>query len=191
MYMYRLFVAIDPPEEIKSLLTEICYGLQGAKWADPDQMHITLKFIGEVDGAVLRDAREALQVITLDAFNIVVKGMGFFPPRGAPKLIWAGIETNEALIKLRNKIESTLVRAGLEPERRKFAPHIRLANVKMSPPRHLINYMAQYPLLQLPPFRVSEFCLYSSFLASERAIHEIDAAYPLVDIVGGDDEIIS
>ena len=184
--MYRLFVAIDPPEEIKNQLTELCFGLPGAKWVDPEQMHITLKFVGEVDGAVLREAREALEAIALDPFEVVVKGMGFFPPRGQPKLIWAGVESNDHLVQLRNKIESTLVRAGLKPEKRKFAPHIRLANVKMTPPNRLVNYLGQFSLLKLPPFEVSEFCLYSSFLSTERAIHEIDTVYPLIDTSGGE-----
>ena len=184
--MYRLFVAIDPPEEIKSRLTEICFGLPGAKWVDPEQMHITLKFIGEVDGAVLREAREALEAITLGPFEVVVKGVGFFPPRGQPQLIWAGVENNERLVQLRNKVESTLVRAGLKPERRKFAPHIRLANVKETPPGRMVNYLGQYSLLKLSPFEVTEFRLYSSFLSSERAIHEVDTVYPLIDISGGE-----
>jgi len=184
--MYRLFVAIDPPEEIKRQLTEICFGLPGAKWANPEQMHITLKFIGEVDGAVLRDAREALQVIARDSFELTVKGVGFFPPHGQPQLIWAGVESNESLTQLRNKVESTLVRAGLKPEKRKFAPHIRLANVKETPPGRMVGYLGQYSLLKLPPFKVTEFCLYSSFLGSERAIHEVDTVYPLIDISGGE-----
>ena len=184
--MYRLFVAIDPPEGIKSQLTEICFGLPGAKWVDPEQMHITLKFIGEVDGAVLRDAREALEVITLDSFEVTVEGMGFFPPHGLPQLIWAGVEKNDRLVQLRNKVESTLVRAGLKPEKRKFAPHIRMANVKETPPRQLVGYLGQYSLLKLPPFKVAEFYLYTSFLSSERAIHEVDTVYPLIDISGGE-----
>ncbi len=183
--MYRLFVAIDPPEDIKRQLTEICFGLPGAKWTDPEQMHITLKFIGEVDGAVLREAREALEIITRDSFELCVKGVGFFPPHGQPQLIWAGVEGNERLTQLRNKVESTLVRAGLKPEKRKFAPHIRLANVKETPPRQMVGYLAQYSLLKLPPFEVTEFCLYSSFLSSQRAIHEIDTAYPLIGNSGG------
>ena len=184
--MYRLFVAIDPPEEVKDQLTEICFGLPGAKWVDPGQMHITLKFIGEVDGAVLRDAREALKAVSLDPFNIAIKGIGFFPPRGQPQLVWAGVEGNDRLSQLRNKVESALVRAGLKPEKRKFAPHIRLANVKETPPGRMVSYLAQYSLLKLPPFAVTEFSLYSSFLGSERAIHEVDTVYPLIDINGGD-----
>lgn len=177
--MYRLFVAIDPPDKVKQRLIEICFGLPGAKWVDAEQMHITLKFIGEVDGAVLRDAREALESIAFEPFEVTVKGVGFFPPRGQPQLIWAGLAGNDRLVQLRLKVESTLVRAGLKPEKRKFAPHIRLANVKETPPGRLVSYLSQYALLELPPFVVNEYNLYSSFLSSHRAIHQVEAAYPL------------
>jgi 2'-5' RNA ligase len=177
--MYRLFVAIDPPEEIKTRLSEICYGMPGAKWLQPEQMHITLKFIGEVDGAVLREAREALATIHVVPFEVTVKGVGFFPPRGDPQMLWAGIDGNDRLVQMRNKIETTLERAGIGREKRKFAPHIGLANVKQTPPPKVAGYLAEFSLLRLPPFEVSEFCLYSSHLGSERAIHTVEEVYPL------------
>jgi len=178
--MYRLFVAIDLPEPIKQSLTEICFGLPGAKWLDPSQMHITLKFLGEVDGAVFREAREALATIGMEPFEITIKGLGFFPPRGEPQMLWAGVEGNDRLKQLRNKVESTLVRAGLKNEKRKFAPHVGLAKVKGTPPGRLAGFLGQHALLKLPPFEVREFCLFSSFLSSERALHQIEEIYPLV-----------
>jgi 2'-5' RNA ligase len=177
--MYRLFVAIDPPDSTKSALTEMAYGLPGAKWLIPEQMHIVLKFIGEVDGAVFRDAAEALATIRMEPFELTIKGVGYFPPRGGPQMLWAGIEDGERLKQLRNKVESTLVRAGLEPEKRKFAPHIGLAKIRETPPGRLATYLGQNALFRLPPFEVREFCLFSSFLSSERAIHQIEATYPL------------
>ena len=177
--MYRLFVAIDLPDSIKQGLTEICNGLPGAKWVDQSQMHITLKFIGEVDGAVFRDAREALATINLDPFEITIKGTGYFPPRRDPQLLWAGVDGNDRLKQLRNKVETTLVRAGLDNEKRKFAPHVGLAKIRETPPGRLATYLSQYGLFRLPPFEVREFCLFSSFLSSERAIHQIEEVYPL------------
>jgi 2'-5' RNA ligase len=179
--MYRLFVAIDPPDPIKQGLTEIFYGLPGAKWLEPDQMHIVLKFIGEVDGAVLRDAVEALATIRMEPFELTLKGLGYFPPRGEPQMLWAGIDNGEKLKQLRNKVESTLVRAGLEPEKRKFAPHLGLAKIRETPPGRLVTYLGQNVLFRMPPFEVCEFCLFSSFLSSERAIHQIEATFPLGD----------
>lgn len=177
--MYRLFVAIDPPDAIKQELAAVCYGLPGAKWVDEAQMHITLKFVGEVDGAILREAADALVHVAADPFELTLDRLGFFPPRGDPKLLWAGTAESEQLIKLRNRVEATLVRSGLESERRKFAPHVRLANIKNTPPNKLAEFLAERALFQLPPFEVSEFHLYSSYLSSQQAIHQIEATYPL------------
>ena len=177
--MYRLFVAIDLPDNVKKSLSEICFGLAGAKWVDESQMHITLKFIGEVDGAVFRDACEALATIQMEPFQVTIKGTGFFPPRGEPQMLWAGVEGNDRLKQLRNKVESTLVRAGLTNEKRKFAAHVGLAKIKDTPPGRLATYLSEYALFRLPPFEVGEFCLFSSFLSSERAIHQIESVYPL------------
>lgn len=177
--MYRLFVAIDPPEEIRQQLSRICFGLPGAKWSDDDQLHITLRFIGEVDGAVFADAYEALAEVSAEPFEVTVKGVGFFPPRQDPKILWAGVEKNDRLKHLRNKIESALVRAGLQSEKRKFTGHITLARLKDTPPAKVATYLREYALFRLDPFPVNEFCLYSSFLSSERALHQVEATFPL------------
>ncbi len=177
--MYRLFVAVDPPGSVRSTLGRLCYGLPGAKWFHEDQMHITIRFIGEVDGAALRDAHEALAEIRAEPFSLTVKGVGFFPPRKTPDTLWAGIEESAGLRHLRRKIESALTRAGLGSKNRKFAPHIGLARLKETPSARLARFLAENALLKLEPFPINEFYLYSSFLSSERALHQIEAAYPL------------
>jgi len=177
--MYRLFVAIDPPEETIDRLREICIGLPGARWNEPDQIHLTLRFIGEVDGGVFEDVREALAGIAAAPFEIVPKGVGFFPPRKNPESLWVGVENPEPLVHLRNSIESALVRAGVKSEGRRFFPHIALARLKNTPPRRVAGFIAGNSLLKLPAFAVTEFCLYSSFLSSERALHQIEEVYPL------------
>ncbi len=177
--MYRLFVAIDPPEETVRQLQEIAVGLPGARWHDADQIHLTLRFIGEVDGGVFRDVQEALAGITAEPFVIVPKGVGFFPPRKNPETLWVGVEEPELLAHLRNRIESALVRAGLKSEGRRFFPHIALARLKGTPPAKVAGFLAQNALLKLPAFPVTEFCLYSSFLSSEKALHQVEETYPL------------
>lgn len=177
--MYRLFVAIDPPEETIQRLREICLGLPGAKWNDPDQIHLTLRFIGEVDGGVFRDIREALAGVTAAPFEVTPKGVGFFPPRKNPESLWVGVSDPEPLVHLRNRIESVLVRAGIKAENRRFFPHIALARLKNTPPNRVAGFLTGNSLFKLPAFPVGEFCLYSSFLSSERALHQIEAVYPL------------
>jgi 2'-5' RNA ligase len=177
--MYRLFVAIDPPEETIQRLREICLGLPGAKWNEADQIHLTLRFIGEVDGGVLRDIQEALAAVSAEPFEVTPKGVGFFPPRKNPESLWVGIENPEPLIHLRNNIESALVRAGVKNESRRFYPHIALARLKNTPPSRVARFLSGNSLFRLPAFPVTEFCLYSSFLSSERALHQVESVYPL------------
>lgn len=179
--MYRLFAAIDFPEEVNRRLLAICFGLRGAKWVVDGQVHLTLRFIGEVDGGVFSDIRELFQSIEAEPFELHISELGYFPPRRRPEILWAGVQKNESLLSLRNKIETGLVRIGLPPDGRKFTPHITLARLKETPDEHVARYLAGNSPLQIPPFRVDQFCLYSSFLASEHAIHTLEESYGLVE----------
>jgi 2'-5' RNA ligase len=175
--MYRLFIAADPPPEVKKQLLEICYGLPGAKWTDESRMHITLRFLGEVDGGKFKDARAALNLVQFEPFEITVRGVGCFPLRKRPEILWAGIDGNDKLVQLRNRIEAALDHEGLGRESRKFHPHVQLAKVKDTPPEKVAQYLTEFSLLRLPPFQLTEFHLYSSFLSSERALHKIEESY--------------
>jgi 2'-5' RNA ligase len=183
--MYRLFVAIDFPEDIKQQLARLCYGLPGARWVDENQMHLTIRFIGEVDGGIFREIRDALSFIKVPGFRLTLKGVGHFPPRKNPRVLWAGVEKNDTLLLLRNKIESTLVRVGLAAEERKFSPHVTLArfreNVSIG---RLTNYITGNNLFSTMPFNITAFHLYSSHLTSKGALHSIEASYPLDDKTG-------
>jgi 2'-5' RNA ligase len=178
--MYRLFVAIDPPETTREELLRICYGLPNCRWHDKDQIHVTLRFIGEVDGGVFRDIQDALSNVKAEPFDVMVKSVGFFPPRKDPEILWAGIDNRDGIVSLRNKIENCLSRAGIPSEGRKFFPHISLARLKGTPPTKVAQFLSEYSLFQLDPFHVREFSLYSSFLSSERALHQVEATYPLI-----------
>src|SRR5690349_12248440 len=126
--MARLFVAIDLPDSIREKLATLSGGLPGARWVSADRnegqtTHLTLRFIGEVDGTMSNDIADALSTIEGKPFPIKIKGLGFFPPRREPKVLWAGIEKNETLTSLRNKIERLLTDQGCEAEKKKFTPH--------------------------------------------------------------------
>ncbi len=177
--MYRLFVAINLPEIVTQKLNEFCFGLPGAKWVGQERMHLTLRFIGEVNGAVFRDVEEALEAVHVEPFELTLKGIGYFPPRRDPETLWIGVENNGAVAHLRNKVESVLVRTGLEPENRKFFPHVALARLKGTPANRVARFMAENGLFRIEPFPVREFHLYSSFLASEGAVYTIEASYGL------------
>ena len=177
--MPRLFVAIDPPLGIRERLAGLCCGLPGARWVEPEQLHLTLRFIGDVDGSMLRPVQEALAEVSAEAFSLQLEGIGFFPPRGNPRVVWVGIRKNEQLLRLHNRIESVLVRAGLEPEDRKYSPHITLARLKNTPATRIGAYLAQHGLFRTEEFPVKEFLLYSSVLNSRGARHSIEEGYPL------------
>ena len=175
----RLFVAIDPPAEIREQLVSICCGLPDARWIPPEQLHLTLCFIGEVSGSAFLDIREALAEIKACLFSLRLQGVGFFPPRGLPRVIWAGIEQSEPLLVLQRKITTRLFQLGVEPENRKFSPHITLARLQQTPAAKVGKYMAMHGLLGSEPFMVDSFLLYSSVIGRKGASHIIEQVYPL------------
>jgi 2'-5' RNA ligase len=177
--MFRLFVAIDLPGGVRDRLSSICCGLPGARWVEPEQMHLTLRFIGEVDSRVFEDVREALTEVHGDPFPLQLTGIGFFPPRGLPRVVWVGIKKSEQLVQLRNRIEAALVRSGLEPEGRKYSPHITLARLKNTPASKIGAFLAHNGLFMTEEFMVNAFLLYSSVLNSKGAKHYIEDGYPL------------
>lgn len=179
--MYRLFVAIDLPPDIAAQVQGLCYGVPGARWVQPEQMHLTLRFIGEVDGGLFRDIKEGLADIETGGFVLQVKGLGFFPPRKTPRVLWAGIAPVEQVSALRQRIDNVLLGLGLAPEGRKFSPHITLARLHDTPPARLSRFLAGNSLFATEAFPVSEFHLYSSELTAKGAFHTIEASYKLGD----------
>ena len=96
--MPRLFIAVDLPDTIKENLESMSFGIPGAKWVRPEQLHLTVRFIGEVDGALFRDIKNILDEVSAAAFSLQLKGVGYFPPRGAPRVLWVGLEKSEPLL---------------------------------------------------------------------------------------------
>jgi 2'-5' RNA ligase len=175
----RLFVAIDLSEEIKKELGVLACGVPGARWVPSDQLHLTLRFIGEVDGVVASRVRDALETIRAQPFSLRLREFGCFPPRKEPRVLWIGVEPKDPLIALRNRIETALIRNGLDPEGRKYSPHITIARLEGTPLTRLTNFMAGNNLYTSPTFPVESFQLYSSKLTAKGAIHKQEATYPL------------
>src|SRR5688572_4880465 len=122
--MHRLFVAIRPPRHVRAWLLARMGGVGGARWLSEDQLHLTLRFIGEVERPVAEDVAIALGSVRIVPFEVEPRGIGTFENRGRPETLWAGLEPQQPLKALHAKIDQACVRAGLEPERRAFAPHI-------------------------------------------------------------------
>lgn len=177
--MQRLFVAIDLPLPVKRELAGICLGLPGARWVADEQIHLTLRFIGEVDLGRVQDIREVLAEIHRPAFALHLVGLGVFPPRRQPHVLWAGVEPVEPVVALRNRVESLLVGLGLTPEGRKFSPHVTMARLRDTPVAGLTSYLAGNALFTSSEFEIDAFHLYSSVLTRKGAIHQLEASYPL------------
>ena len=180
----RLFVAIDLPDAIRDQLALMSCGLPGARWVRSEQLHLTLRFIGEVDGALFHAIREALEQVRGHSFAMQLAGVGYFPPRKKPRVVWVGIRENADLVRLRNRIESSLVRAGLAPEQRKFSPHITLARLNRTPASRVGRYLEDHGLFCSPGFRVERFSLYSSVLGRNGATHSVEQEYLLSSQAG-------
>ncbi len=178
--MYRLFVAIDFPEKIRAMLAGLAHGLPAARWVPEDQYHLTLRFIGEVDGDVFRDIADQLATVSTPPFSLVLKGTGCFPPRKKPRVLWIGVEADDTLFQLRKGIDSALLRAGIKPERRRFSPHITIARFRDQVPiGRLSTYLAGNNLFTTPDVQITSFQLYSSFLTPKGAIHQVERSYNL------------
>lgn len=175
----RLFVAAPLPVDVRKRLAGLCAGLPRARWVEPHNMHITLRFIGEVDGDAAEEADAALAQVRHQAFDLGLAGIGHFGSGRRVRSVWAGVEGAEELVHLRQKVESALVRAGHDPEHRKFHPHVTLARLKNAPAARLGDYAAAHNGFAVPPFRVERFTLFQSRRGNERVHYEALAEYPL------------
>lgn len=178
--MHRLFVAIDFPSAVCDRLAALCSGVPGARWVARDQLHLTVRFIGAVDGPLFRDIADALATLTLPEFALMIRGVGHFPPGGAPRVLWAGVEPVAELVELRRNVESLVVAQGVAPEGRRFTPHITLARLKSASAARLAPYLAAHARFACPAVAIEDFRLYSSRLRLAGAIHRVEASYPLL-----------
>jgi 2'-5' RNA ligase len=176
--MHRLFVAIRPPEAIRDLLIDTMDDSPDFRWQDDEQLHLTLRFVGEVDRHVAADLGDALGRVRAAALELRIKGVGSFDHRAAGAL-WAGVEPKEPVAALAAKIERVCQRVGLEPERRTFHPHITLARWKGRRTHELADFLDRRRGLASEAFAVEEFILFESRLSRHGAHYEEVASYPL------------
>lgn len=174
----RLFTALSLPDPVARSLMLLQSGVPGARWQSRQQLHLTLRFIGEVDGAVAGEIDDALAAIAAPGFTLELKGTGSFGGR-KPRDLWAGVAANEPLNHLSRKIESALQRIGLPPDERKFTPHVTLARLRNTPPGAVMDYLADHALFAAAPFAVTVFALYSSKLTGDGSIYRVEKDYAL------------
>jgi len=178
--MYRLFAGLHLPDSVTERILGLCGGVPGARWQRAEQVHLTLRFIGNVDGGVYDDVRYALaRASNTPAFDLQLDGVGNFGEGRRARAIWAGLLESPPLVALQAKIESVLVRSGLAPETRKFKPHVTLARLKNPDMGRLRRFLSDHAMFRSEPFHVDAFHLYSSQLSHNGAIYRIEETYEL------------
>ena len=175
----RLFVAIALPDNVRARLAGLAGGIPGARWITAENMHLTLRFIGEVPAADLPDIAGELSRIASPAFDLTLAQVGHFGPARKARSLWVGVVPNPGLMALQERVDGALRRAGLPPEDRKFVPHVTLARLNGASPPRLQSYVEANNLFRAGPFPVEEFVLFSSRLGSERAVYQAEAEFPL------------
>jgi 2'-5' RNA ligase len=175
----RLFTGLELPEAVVGQLALARGGVVGARWMEPEDYHITLRFIGDVDGAAARDIAETLGDIRRPMTPVRFEGLSSFGG-GKPRAIVARVKAKQALIDLQAEQERRLRRIGLEPETRKFLPHVTLARLRGAGARAVADYLATRGALIAESFVAERFVLYSARDGSGGGPYVVEAAYPLL-----------
>lgn len=176
--MMRLFVALALPDAVQEGLVLLQGGVPGARWSTREQLHLTLRFIGEVDGRDAQAIDDALASIRNPRFTLELKGVGEFGGRN-PRALWAGVRDGTPVEHLQRKIESAVQRVGIPPEERRFSPHITLARLKGAPRDRIITFLSTHALYASGPFEVNAFILYSSTLTPNGSLYRAERSYML------------
>jgi RNA 2',3'-cyclic 3'-phosphodiesterase len=176
--MPRLFTGLEIPADIGQFLATLRGGLPGARWIDPENYHVTLRFIGDVDDAVAREVASLLGRVRREPFDVRVEDLKSFGGR-KPRAVIATLGPARALMELQSEHERLMQRVGLEPEGRKFVPHVTLARLRDCSRRQVADYLAVRALLRSPTFRVARFVLFSSRNSIGGGPYVVEAAYPL------------
>ena len=178
--MYRLFVALPVPEDISDLLLDCMDAPEAMRWVHADSLHLTLRFIGEVDGGTAEDIAAALSVLRGEAFDLRLSGVGCFSHRRHGAL-WAGLDPKEPLAALAHKVDRAVQSAGLVPETRAYHPHVTLSRWS-GPQPEVKRWLERHGRLTSPPWQVDRFVLFESRLGKagpryeERLVVNLPAA---------------
>ena len=178
--MPRLFTGIEIPRHIGERLSLLRGGLPGARWIDPENYHITLRFIGDVDNRTANEIADGLDDILMPAFDLQLSGIGAFGTK-KPHSVWTGVEGEDVLSQLYNCHERLAQMVGMMPEGRKFRPHVTLARMKPHTAcrDNLARYMMCNNLFRSGSFRVDRFVLFSSRSSTGGGPYVVEADYPL------------
>jgi 2'-5' RNA ligase len=175
----RLFVSLEIPTAITELLVRLDPNIQGVRWLSPEQMHLTISFLGNVSHDVEEELKKQLTGFPWKAFFLPICGVGKFPTKGLPKVVWIGVGTGHPhLFQLHKRVHEAAIRVGLEPELRSFHPHITLARCRDVSTEALRPFMKSHAAFDAGMIHVDFFCLNSSKLTAAGAIHTHELVVP-------------
>ena len=178
----RLLVALTLPVPVRDSLIALAEPLPGVAWTRPDQLHVTLRFLGDVSAAMSESMIARLGAVQVAPFILPLEGMGTFPPNRPPRVIWIGIGSGHPrLFQLRQRLDDALLAAGLQLDVRTFHPHVTLARCTESAAPAISHWMHVHRNITPPPFRVEAFDLYASELKTTGAVHTLKQRFPLED----------
>jgi 2'-5' RNA ligase len=176
--MPRLFTGLEIPADVAQALSMLRGGLPGARWIDPENYHLTLRFIGDVDDAFAHDIASLLDKVNRRGFDLRFEGLAPFGGR-KPRAVVAAAAPVAPLVELQAELERLMQRVGLEPEGRKFMPHVTLARLRDSSSLQVADYLSARGPVRVSPFPVSRFVLFSSKASVGGGPYVVEAAYPL------------
>ncbi|CDX40259.1 2'-5' RNA ligase [Mesorhizobium sp. LCM 4577] len=177
--MPRLFTALEIPRDAALSLSLLRGGLPGARWIDVENYHLTLRFIGDVEGHVADEIANALDRVDRPAFQMTLSGVGAFGGK-KPHAVWAGVSPSPDLTALQGEIDRICQRLGLPADPRKFSPHVTLARLRNASPLDVAQYLSARGNFAALPFRVGRFVLMSSRDSVGGGPYIVEEAWPLV-----------
>jgi 2'-5' RNA ligase len=176
----RLFVGLDLPWEVRQRVALLAgAGIPGARWVPPENYHVTLRFIGEAPRYLAEEIDHALAALKAPSFTLTLTGVGTFAKGGRSQSLWLGVARSEPLERLQSKIETALQRCGLEPERRRFLPHISLARVDNGADAKVGAFVQAHNLFRADPVPMQHFPLFSSLLGKDQPVYTAEVEYAL------------
>jgi 2'-5' RNA ligase len=176
----RLFVGLELPWELRRRVAMLAgAGIPGARWVPEENYHVTLRFIGEASRPLAEEIDHALAALKAPSFALTLAGIGTFAKSGRSRSLWLGAERSEPLERLQAKIETAMQRCGLEPERRRFQPHLTLARLDGTGEARLAAFVQAHNLFRADPVQVTHFTLFSSLLGKDQPVYTPEVEYEL------------